>query len=113
MDYRMLGRSGLRVSAVSLGCEGFMHKTAEEVKADFDYAISKGVNFIDIYSPNPELRRNIGVALAGRREDFIIQGHLCTVWEDGQYLRTREVAKIMPAFENSLRNLPPAILTSV
>lgn len=110
MDYRMLGRSGLRVSVISLGCEGFMHKTAEEVKADFDYAISKGVNFIDIYSPNPELRRNIGAALAGRREDFIIQGHLCTVWEDGQYLRTREVAKIMPAFEKQLEELATGYL---
>lgn len=106
----MLGRSGLRVSAISLGCEGFMHKTAEDVKADFDYAISKGVNFIDIYSPNPELRRNIGAALAGRREDFIIQGHLCTVWEDGQYLRTREVAKIMPAFEKQLEELATGYL---
>ena len=35
MEYRTLGRTGLRVSAVALGCEGFMHKRAEEVKADF------------------------------------------------------------------------------
>ena len=76
MEYRTLGRTGLRVSAVALGCEGFMHKTAEEVKADMDYAISNGINFIDIYSPNPELRANIGAALAGRRDGFVIQGQL-------------------------------------
>jgi hypothetical protein len=105
MEYRILGNTGLKVSAVSLGCEGFMHKTADEVKDDFDFAISQGVNFIDIYSPNPDLRVNIGNALEGRRDDFIIQGHLCTVWEDGQYLRTREVAKIMPAFEKQLQEL--------
>lgn len=105
MEYRILGNTGLKVSAVSLGCEGFMHKTADEVKDDFDFAISQGVNFIDIYSPNPDLRVNIGKALEGRRDDFIIQGHLCTVWEDGQYLRTREVAKIMPAFEKQLQEL--------
>ena len=78
MEYRILGRTGLRVSAVALGCEGFIHKTPEEVCADFDFAIGHGVNFIDIYSPNPELRTNIGAALEGRRGDFIIQGHLCT-----------------------------------
>ncbi len=105
MEYRILGRTGLRVSAVSLGCEGFMHKSADEVKADFDFAIAEGINFIDIYSPNPELRRNIGKALEGRREEFIIQGHLCTVWEDGQYLRTREIDKILPAFELQLEEL--------
>lgn len=105
MEYRILGNTGLKVSAVSLGCEGFMHKTAAEVKDDFDFTISQGINFIDIYSPNPDLRINIGKALEGRRDDFIIQGHLCTVWEDGQYLRTREVSKIMPAFEKQLQEL--------
>lgn len=105
MEYRVLGRTGLQVSAISLGCEGFMHKTAEEVRQDFDYAIDRGINFIDIYSPNPELRANIGSALKGRRENFIIQGHLCTVWENGQYLRTRQPEKFMPAFERQLREL--------
>lgn len=62
MEYRILGRTGLRVSAVALGCEGFIHKTPEEVCADFDFAIGHGVNFVDIYSPNPELRTNIGAA---------------------------------------------------
>lgn len=105
MEYRTLGKTGIRVSAIALGCEGFMHKSAAEVKADFDHAIAAGVNFIDIYSPNPDLRRNIGAALAGRRDSFVIQGHLCTVWEDGQYLRTRDVAKVMPAFEMQLEEL--------
>ena len=53
MEYRTLGRTGLRVSAVALGCEGFMHKRAEEVKADFDFAIGHGINFVDIYRRTP------------------------------------------------------------
>ena len=105
MEYRTLGRTGLRVSAVALGCEGFMHKRAEEVKADFDFAIRHGINFVDIYSPNPELRTNIGAALEGRRGEFIIQGHLCTVWENDQYLRTRDPQKSADSFERQLRQL--------
>ncbi len=105
MEYRRLGRTGVRVSAIALGCEGFMHKTAGEVKADFDFAIARGVNFVDIYSSNPDLRANIGAALAGRRGDFVIQGHLCTTWEDDQYLRTRDVGKTIESFELQLRQL--------
>ena len=78
MEYRTLGRTNLRVSAVSLGCEGFVGKTAAEVRADFDYALERGVNFLDLYSSDPQLRSAIGEALAGRREGFVIQGHLCT-----------------------------------
>lgn len=105
MEYRDLGRTGIKVSAIALGCEGFMHKTAEEVKADLDYAIEQGINFMDIYSPNPDLRRNIGNALKGRRDKFIIQGHLSTVWENEQYLRTRDTEKILPAFMTQLEEL--------
>lgn len=105
MEYRNLGNTGLKVSAISLGCEGFIGKSAAEVKADFDYAIGRGVNFIDIYSPNPDLRSNIGAALKGRRESFYIQGHLCTMWQDGQYLRTRDSANILPAFNKQLEEL--------
>ena len=105
MEYRTLGRTGIRVGAIALGCEGFMHKTAAEVKSDFDFAIDSGVNFVDIYSSNPDLRANIGAALAGRRDRFVIQGHLCTAWENDQYLRTRDIVKTRASFEAQLRQL--------
>lgn len=105
MEYRTLGRTGISVSAIALGCEGFMNKTEEQVSKEIEFAIGKGVNFIDIYSSNPELRSNIGTALAGHREQFIIQGHLCSTWENGQYLRTRDVDKTIAAFDEQLRLL--------
>lgn len=105
MIYRVLGRTGLSVSAIALGCEGFMNKTAEKVKEEFDFAVKNGINFLDIYASNPDLRANLGYALEGRREKFIIQGHLCSTWEDGQYLRTRDPEKTRWAFEEQLRLL--------
>lgn len=70
-----------------------------------DFAISKGINFIDMYASNPDLRSNIGKALTGRREQFIIQGHLCTTWENDQYLRTRDIDKAIASFKDQLANL--------
>ena len=105
MEYRTLGRTGIEVSAIALGCEGLLHKTKDEVRSFMDYAIDRGINFMDLYSPNPDLRINIGLALKGRREKFVLQGHLSTVWENDQYLRTRDIAKIVPAFDKQLTEL--------
>ncbi len=105
MIYRTLGRTGIEVSAIALGCEGFVGMTPDELRAEIDAAEELGINFIDLYSSNPELRSALGHALAGRRERFVVQGHLCSVWENGQYLRTRDVGKSEAAFEDLLARL--------
>lgn len=53
----------------------------------------------------PNVRSNIGKALAGRRERWYIQGHIGSTWQDGQYVRTREVDKCRAAFEDLLTRL--------
>lgn len=105
MTYRRLGRTGIDVSVVALGCEGFAKKSAVDVRREFDYAIGRGINFIDIYSSNPDLRSNIGYALKGRRNKFVVQGHLGSAWENGQYLRTRDMDKVSAAFDDLLDRL--------
>ncbi len=105
MEYRTLGRTGLRVGAIGLGCEGFAGKTAEAVREDLDLSRSLGINFFDCYSPDPELRSNLGYALKGRRDEFVIQGHLCTAWRNGQYERTRDVRETAASFDDLLKRL--------
>ncbi len=105
MEYRILGRTGLRVGAVALGCEGFTEMSAGQLRSELDFAEREGINFIDLYSSNPDLRTALGRALAGRREKFVIQGHICSVWERGQYLRTRDLRKTEAAFEDLLARL--------
>ena len=63
MIERILGRSGIRVSAIALGCEGFAGKSLKETKEMMDFAIAEGINFLDLYSPDPQLRSAIGAAL--------------------------------------------------
>ena len=73
MEYRTLGRTGMKVSVIGLGCEGFTGKSASEVRDDFSLALKLGINFFDCYSSEPELRSNFGAALKGRREQFFIE----------------------------------------
>lgn len=106
MKYREIRRCGsLKVSEIALGCEGFMNKSPGEFRAMIDRALELGINFIDMYTPNPVFRDNLGVALAGRRDAFVLQGHIGSVWENGQYLRTRDVKKTQTAFEDQLKRL--------
>mgnify|MGYP005896167405 CR=1 FL=1 len=93
MQYRILGRTGLRVSEIGLGGEWFNGLSQEESTAILDTAEENGVNYLDIFMPQAPTRQHLGNALRGRREKFIIQGHLCTVYEDGQYTRTRDIEK--------------------
>ena len=105
MRYRTLGRSGLRVGEIGVGCEGFLEKTPEQVREWLDVCEAAGINCIDLYAPNPDFRSNLGRALRGRREKFVLQAHLCTIWKDGQYKRTRDAAEVREGFADQLRRL--------
>ena len=77
MEYRALGRTGLKVSQLCLGTMMFGGKTDEhESFRIIDHAINEGVNFIDtadVYAGN-ESERILGKALAGegRRDNIIL-----------------------------------------
>ena len=105
MKYRTLGKTNLVVSEIGLGGEWFNGLTPEESRKIIDTADENGINYIDIFMPQAPTRDNIGAALEGRRERFIIQGHLCTVYEDEQYMRTRDIEKTKASFKDLLARL--------
>ncbi len=105
MNYRILGRTQIKVSEIGLGGELFNGKTAEQAKAIMDKATDVGMNFIDVFMPQAPTRDIIGNAIRGKRENFVIQGHLCTVFEDEQYGRSRDIAKTKASFEDLLTRL--------
>lgn len=105
MRYRELGRTGLKVSEIGIGCEGFVDHGGKYTLALFDCACAAGVNCFDLYSPSPEVRSLVGEALRGRRGKFVIQAHLCTTWKDGQYERTRDMDEVRAGFGDLLARL--------
>ena len=105
MQYRELGKTGIRVSEIGLGCEGFLEKDDAFTQNVFSLAFDKGVNIMDLYSPDPDMHARIGRAISPRRRQFVYQAHLCTVWQNGQYKATRDMREIVPSFEKMLKNL--------
>lgn len=103
MEYRVLGRTGIKVSAIGIGGEGFENKSYQECEALIDCSINEGINFFDLYNSNPQVRSYVGQALRRYpRGSFVIEGHLCSTWEQGQYRRTRNIQEVVDAFEDFL-----------
>ena len=105
MNYRTLGNTGLKVSEIGMGCEGFSEDNCKMTKKLFDMAERNGVNYFDLYTSNPSVRKAVGDAMQGRREKFIVQSHLCSVWQDGQYKRTRNLKETKAGFEEMMNLL--------
>lgn len=102
MRYRKLGATGLEVSEIGLGAEWLERHTAEEVRQVVAYCEEKGINILDCWMSEPEVRSKIGAAIAGKRERWIIQGHLGSTWQNGQYVRTRNLEQVRIAFQDLL-----------
>ncbi len=102
MKYRKLGSTGLLVSEIGLGCEGFAEDECRNTKRLLDEAESQGINYFDLYASDPKVRASVGEALRGRREKFMIQSHVCSVWKDGQYKRTRNIDEVKAGMEEML-----------
>ena len=105
MQYRPLGNTGLMVSEISIGCGGFEKLDSAASLELMTMALDSGMNYIDIYDANPKTRSNIGYALQGRRDEMIIQGHIGTIFKDGQHTRTRDVEEAKAGFEDLLARL--------
>ncbi len=88
MQLRQLGRSGLNVSALGLGCMGMSQaygtRDDAESLATIKRALELGVNFLDtadIYGTgqNEEL---VGRAIAGRRREVVLATKCGFVWDE-------------------------------
>lgn len=105
MRYRELGNTGLQVSEIGLGAEWLERHNEEEIKAVIQRCESYGINILDCWMSNPEVRTKIGNAICGHREKWVIQGHFGSTWQEGQYVRTRDLPKVKEAFQDLLTRL--------
>lgn len=105
MQKRRLGKTDLMVSEIGFGGEWLeRHPEAHSIEL-IRYAEKQGINIIDCWMPDPKSRDIIGKALQGSRENWVIQGHVGSTWQNGQYVRTRDMKFVKPAFEDLLHRL--------
>ena len=108
MEFRNLGRSGLRVSAVGVGCNNFGAKcTLEETKAVVGRALDLGVTLFDTadYYSAGKSEEFLGAALGARRKDIVVATKFGLPMGAGEYSHGGSRRYIRRAVEASLKRL--------
>ncbi|HET8944804.1 MAG TPA: aldo/keto reductase, partial [Dehalococcoidia bacterium] len=109
MEYRTLGRSGLHVSVVGLGCNNFGMKLDNEgTAAVVNKAIDTGITLFDtanIYGGAGRSEEFLGAALGSRRQDVIVATKFSGPMGQGPANRGTSRHHIFQQAEASLRRL--------
>jgi aryl-alcohol dehydrogenase-like predicted oxidoreductase len=111
--YRLLGRSGLRVSPLSLGTMTFgvsqgWGSTEADAQAIFNLYAERGGNFIDTanFYANGDSERTIAALVRGQRNRFVIATKYSLTMRRGDANASGNQRKnMMQAVEDSLRRL--------
>ena len=109
MEYRNLGRSGLRVSLVGLGCNNFgMRLDVNETRAVVERAIECGVTLFDtadVYGGRGGSEEQLGQILGHQRQDIVLASKFGLPMDDDGVKRGASRRYIMRALEDRLRRL--------
>ena len=109
MEYRQLGRSGVRVSAIGLGTNQFGSAAVPQadVASIIDLALDLGINMLDTADMYQKQRSEevLGHALHGRWDRFVVATKFYPPTGDGPNDRGASRYHIMNAVEGSLRRL--------
>ncbi len=102
MNYRELGKTGLKVSEIGFGAEWVPGDDPEFTRNLVKHSQEAGINIVDCWMADPAVRRALGNAVCEDRAHWIVQGHFGSTWQNEQYTRTRDMAAVVPAWEELL-----------
>lgn len=108
MELRRLGASGLKVSAIGLGCGAFGSRIdLERARSVVDAALDEGVNFFDTADAYGAGKSEsfLGEALGGRRDSVVIATKFANSMGEGELNRGGSRRYIVSAVEASLKRL--------
>jgi aryl-alcohol dehydrogenase-like predicted oxidoreductase len=109
VEYRSLGKSGLKVSVVGLGCNNFgMRIDAAAARAVVAGALEEGITLFDtadIYGGRGASEEMLGKALGDQRRNVIVATKFGMPMGKGPYLHGGSRRYIYASVEDSLRRL--------
>lgn len=109
MEYRHLGRSGLQVSVVGLGCNNFgMRCDFDQSEKVVNHALEAGITLFDtadVYGGQGKSEEFLGKILKGRRNDVVIATKFGMKMGEGPHKMGGSRKYIISAVEDSLRRL--------
>jgi aryl-alcohol dehydrogenase-like predicted oxidoreductase len=109
MEFKNLGRSGLQVSVVGLGCNNFgMRCDLEQSQAVVHKALDEGINLFDtadVYGGAGKSEEFLGKILKGRRHEVVLATKFAMKMGEGPMKSGGSRKYIMSAVEDSLRRL--------
>lgn len=108
MEYRMLGKSGLKVSEIGLGGNNFGGRVGEQESISvIRHALELGINFIDtadVYSQGRS-EEFVGKAVKGKRSEVIVATKFGGAMGEGPNERGASRYHIVKAIDASLKRL--------
>ncbi len=109
MEIRNLGTSGLRVSAIGLGCNNFGARiNLEQTRAVIHKAFDLGITLFDtadVYGERGGSETCMGQVLGEKRKDIVLATKFCMPMGDDGSKQGASRRYIMAAVEDSLRRL--------
>ncbi|HET7306763.1 MAG TPA: aldo/keto reductase [Gammaproteobacteria bacterium] len=109
MKQRNIGKSGLRVSEIGLGCNNFGGRIDLDASQKVVHAaLDAGINFFDTadtYGNKGGSETFLGRILGDRRKDVVLATKFGSVMDEARGLRGASRRYIMRAVEDSLRRL--------
>lgn len=103
MKFRILGRTGLKVSEIGLGTEYLFRQPKEIVSSVIKEAIKNGINYFDIVFNVSNYIENISAAIKNYKDDIILTCHLGSIEQDGKVRRSRNIKECERTLLNTIK----------
>jgi aryl-alcohol dehydrogenase-like predicted oxidoreductase len=108
METRKLGKSGIAVSVIGLGCNNFGAMKVEASRAVVDRAIAAGITLFDtadVYGNRGGSEEQLGEILGPRRKDIVLATKFAMPMDDSGAKSGASAAYIREACDASLKRL--------
>jgi predicted aldo/keto reductase-like oxidoreductase len=103
IQYRKLGKTGLKVSSLGLGIEHLKNKPIQEITNVLETAIEYGVNYFDLVWSLPNVIQGVSKAITNK--DVHLAVHLGSSFRNGKYVKVKGVKRCEETFRETLDRL--------